>query len=97
MGPQDDPEAFINLFEKTVEVYEWPQSHWLVRLIPLLSGEVQVASQVQVPVENLLVYEDLKRVILQQVGLSPEKQQQRFKLDCTQYWVVQLRVVFFTL
>lgn len=47
-------------------------------LIPLLSGEVQVAAQ-QLPVQNLLVYQDLKHAILQRVGLSSEQHHKRFR------------------
>ncbi len=36
MGPQDDPEAFIDLFERTAEACGWPQVNWPVSLIPLL-------------------------------------------------------------
>ncbi len=43
MGPQDDPEAFVDLFEKTAEACGWPQVNWPVSLIPLLSGEAQMA------------------------------------------------------
>ncbi len=64
MGPQDDPEAFLDLFEKTAAACGWPQTDWPVRLIPLLTGEAQLAAQ-QLPVQNLLVYDDLKRAILQ--------------------------------
>ncbi len=78
MGPQDDPEAFLDLFEKTAEVCGWPQMDWPVRLIPLLTGEAQLAAQ-QLPVQNLLVYDDLKRAILQRVGRSPEQHCQRFR------------------
>ncbi len=78
MGPQDDPEAFIDLFEKTAAACGWPQTDWPVRLIPLLTGEAQLAAQ-QLPVQNLLVYEDLKRAILQRVGRSPEQHRQRFR------------------
>ncbi len=63
MGPHDDPEAFVDLFEKTAEACGWARSQWPVRLIPLLMGEAQVAAQ-QLPVANLLAYEDLKRAIL---------------------------------
>ena len=59
MGPADDPEAFMDLFERTAEACEWPQASWPVRLIPLLSGEAQKAAQ-QLPVQNLLVYADLR-------------------------------------
>ncbi len=78
MGPQDDPEAFIDLFERTAEACGWPSANWPVRLIPLLSGEAQLAAQ-QLPVQNLLVYDDLKRAILQRVGLNPEQHRQRFR------------------
>ncbi len=59
MGPHDDPEAFVDLFEKTAEACGWARSQWPVRLIPLLTGEAQVAAQ-QLPVANLLAYDDLK-------------------------------------
>ncbi len=78
MGPQDDPEAFLDLFEKTAEACGWPQMDWPVRLIPLLTGEAQLAAQ-QLPVQNLLVYDDLKRAILQRVDRSPEQHRQRFR------------------
>ncbi len=38
MGPQDDLEAFVDLFEKTAEVCGWARTQWPVRLIPLLTG-----------------------------------------------------------
>ncbi len=78
MGPQDDPETFLDLFEKTAEACGWAQTDWPVRLIPLLTGEAQLAAQ-QLPVQNLLVYDDLKRAILQRVGRSPEQHRQRFR------------------
>ncbi len=71
MGPQDDTEAFINLFERTVEACGWPHTNWPVRPIPLLSGEAQMAAQ-QLPVQNLLVYVDLKRAILQRVVMAQQ-------------------------
>ncbi len=67
-----------------------------VRLIPLLTGEAQVAAQ-QLPVANLLAYEDLKRAILQRVGRNPEQHRQRFRSvelgDCGRPFVMaqQLR------
>ncbi len=78
MGPQDDPEAFLDLFEKTAEACGWPQVNWPVCLIPLLSGEAQLAAQ-QLPVQNLLVYDDLKRAILQRVGRNPEQHHRHFR------------------
>ncbi len=43
MGPQDEPEAFVDLFEKTAEACDWVRTQWPVLLIPLLTGEAQVA------------------------------------------------------
>ncbi len=96
MGPHDDPEAFVDLFEKTAEACGWACSQWPVRLTPLLTGEAQVAAQ-QLPVANLLAYEDLKRAILQRVGRNPEQHRQRFRSmelgDCGRPFVMaqQLR------
>ncbi len=78
MGPQDDPEAFVDLFEKTAEACGWACTQWSVCLIPLLTGEAQVAAQ-QLPVASLLAYDDLKRAILQRVGRTPEQHRQRFR------------------
>ncbi len=96
MGPHDDPEAFVDLFEKTAEACGWARRQWPVRRIPLLTGEAQVVAQ-QLPVANLLAYEDLKRAILQRVGRNPEQHRQRFRSvelgDCGRPFVMaqQLR------
>ncbi len=78
IGPHDDPKTFLDLLEKSAEACGWPRDHWTVRLISLLSGEVQVAAQ-QLPIQNLLVYTDLKRTILKRVSLSPEQHRQLFR------------------
>ncbi|XP_051724240.1 uncharacterized protein LOC127498671 isoform X1 [Ctenopharyngodon idella] len=78
MGSEDDPEVFLDLFQKTAELSGWPRDQWPMRLVPLLSGESQIAAQ-QLPVQNLLVFDDLKRAILQRVGRSPEEHRQRFR------------------
>ncbi|XP_048020920.1 zinc finger protein 213-like isoform X2 [Megalobrama amblycephala] len=62
MGPCDDPEAFLDLFERSAEASGWSQ----------------VAAQ-QLPAENLLVFDDLRRAIVQQVGRTPEQHRQRFR------------------
>ncbi len=86
----------MDLFEKTAEACGWARSQWPVRLIPLLTGEAQVAAQ-QLPVANLLAYDDLKRAILQRVGRNPEQHRQRFRSvelgDCGRPFVMaqQLR------
>ncbi|XP_067296475.1 uncharacterized protein [Pseudorasbora parva] len=63
---------------KAAEACGWPRAQWPVRLIPLLTGEAQAAAQ-QLPVANLLEYEDLKRAIIQRVGRTPEQHRQRFR------------------
>ncbi len=81
----EDRELFRSWMDREVRAGEsptasacgWPQTDWPVRLIPLLTGEAQLAVQ-QLPVQNLLVYDDLKRAILQRVGRSPEQHRQRF-------------------
>ncbi|XP_057175683.1 zinc finger and SCAN domain-containing protein 21-like [Triplophysa rosa] len=78
MGPEDDPEVFLDLFEKTAETSGWPPEDWARRLLPLLSGEAQLAARPQ-PIQNLLVFNDLKRAILQRVGRSLEEHRQRFR------------------
>ncbi len=78
IGPHDDPKTLLDLLEKSAEACGWPRDHWTVRLISLLSVEVQVVAQ-QLPIQNLLVYTDLKRAILQWVGLSPEQHRQLFR------------------
>ncbi len=65
----NDTEAFLDLFERLAEACGWPLVDWPVWLIPLLSGEEQVAAQ-QLPDQNLLVYEDLEHTILQWVPES---------------------------
>ncbi|XP_048038258.1 uncharacterized protein LOC125263290 [Megalobrama amblycephala] len=78
MGPLDDPEVFLELFERSAEACKWPRDQWSMRLVPLLSGEAQVAAQ-QLPVQNLLVYDDLRRAIVQRVCRTPEQHRQRFR------------------
>ncbi len=38
MGPHDDPEAFVDPFEKTAEACGWARTQWPVRLFPPADG-----------------------------------------------------------
>ncbi|XP_060774272.1 uncharacterized protein LOC132884447 [Neoarius graeffei] len=78
MGPQDDPEAFIALFEQVAEASGWPMEQRAARLLPLLMGEAQLAA-LQLPADHRLAYADLRRAVLQRVGRTPEQQRQRFR------------------
>ncbi|XP_060786766.1 zinc finger and SCAN domain-containing protein 12-like [Neoarius graeffei] len=77
MGPHNDPEAFLALFEQAAEAWGWPVEQLAARLLPLLTGEAQLAV-LQLPADSRLVYVDLRRAVLQRVGRTPEQQQQRF-------------------
>lgn len=77
MELQDNPEAFLDLFEHAAEARGWPEFQWAAHLLPFLSGEAQFAAQ-QFPVMNLLEYPDLKWAILQRVGHTPEQHHQCF-------------------
>ncbi|KAL7889796.1 hypothetical protein AOLI_G00020540 [Acnodon oligacanthus] len=78
MTPQDDPEAFVELFERAAGVWGWPIKDWAIRLLPLLTGEAQLAAQ-QLPAQSQLEYDELKRAVLQRVGRTPEQHRQRFR------------------
>ncbi|XP_060790702.1 uncharacterized protein LOC132894634 [Neoarius graeffei] len=78
MGPQDDPEAFLALFEQVAEASGWPMEQRAARLLPLLTGEAQLAA-LQLPADHRLAYADLRRAVLQRVGRTPEQQRQRFR------------------
>ncbi|KAF7690428.1 hypothetical protein HF521_012232 [Silurus meridionalis] len=69
MGPKDDGEAFLELFECVVIAGKWSGSERMLRLLPLLSGEAQLAQQL--PADHMLDYNVLKRVILQRDTTLP--------------------------
>lgn len=76
MGPEDDLEAFVELFDCAVEAWDRPDSQWVVCLLPLLSGEAQLVDQ-QLPV---MILPDLMWAILQWVGCTPKPHHQSFRL-----------------
>ncbi|KAL7889579.1 hypothetical protein AOLI_G00018370 [Acnodon oligacanthus] len=39
MTPQDDPEAFVELFERAAGDWGWPKKDWAIRLLPLHMGK----------------------------------------------------------
>ena len=44
MGETDDAEAFLETFRGVAEVSGWPRQEWAHRLLPLLTGEAQLAA-----------------------------------------------------
>ncbi|XP_060796560.1 uncharacterized protein LOC132898907 [Neoarius graeffei] len=59
------------------ETSGWPVEQRAARLLPLLTGEAQLAA-LQLPADHRLAYVDLRRAVLQRVGHTPEQQHQRF-------------------
>lgn len=43
MGPNDDPEAYLNTFEQVVMAAGWPAAQWAAILMPCLTGLAQEA------------------------------------------------------
>lgn len=72
MGPQDDSESFVELFEHTAKVCLWPISRWSVCLLLLLLREAQLTAQ-QLPAARLPDYLDQKWAIMQWVGCTLEQ------------------------
>ncbi|KAF5892746.1 putative SCAN domain-containing protein SCAND2P, partial [Clarias magur] len=60
MGQQHKHKAFIYLFELAAEWWDWPKTHWVSCLLPLLKGQAQLTTQ-QLPATNMLEYPNLKR------------------------------------
>ncbi|XP_060786590.1 uncharacterized protein LOC132892211 [Neoarius graeffei] len=75
MGPHDEPKAFIDLFEQAAQTWGWPIERRVARLLPFLTGEVQLAVQ-QLLDDSQLNYSDLKRAILQAPMQDSERDQE---------------------
>ena len=73
MGEADDPEAFLKTFLGVAEVSEWPPQEWAHRLLPLLTGEAQLAAH-SLPVAAQM---DFDRAIRDRLGLNPEEHRRR--------------------
>lgn len=71
MTTTDDPEAFLNAFERTTTVAGWPQDQWASVLIPHLIGPAQQAIGTLFATD-LTDYAKVKAAILQALNNSPE-------------------------
>lgn len=65
MTPEDDPEAFLVMFERMAEVAAWPPEVWAIKLAPCLTGHWTA--------------QDYGCVILHCLGINPETYWVRFQ------------------
>ena len=78
MTSEDDAQAFLEAFEVAAEACHWPREEWVVRLLPLLSGEAQQAAH-SLPPSARGVYQNIRKAVLDRTGYSPEEQRRRFR------------------
>ena len=78
MAAEDDAQAFLEAFEVTAEACQWPREEWVVRLLPLLSGEAQQAAH-SLPQAAKNDYKNIRKAVLDRTGYSPEEQRRRFR------------------
>ena len=78
MGEADDPEAFLETFRGVAEVSEWPPQEWAHRLLPLLTGEAQLAAH-SLPAAAQKDFDTVARAIRDRLGLNPEEHRRRFR------------------
>lgn len=76
----EDPDAFVLNFERAAQACGWPIEQWTFFLAPLLTGEAQAAYQVANPTGDV-PYGDVKRVILDHLGLDSEAYRLRFRRE----------------
>ena len=75
---EDDTQGFLEAFEVAAEACHWPREEWVVRLLPLLSGEAQQAAH-SLPPSARGVYQNVRKAALDRTGYSPEEQRRRFR------------------
>ena len=75
MSADDDAQAFLEGFEVAAEACHWLREEWVVRLLPLLSGEAQQAAH-SLPPSARANFSNIRKAVL---GYSPEEQRWRFR------------------
>lgn len=71
MSKEDDPEAFINAFERMAVAAGWLEAQWSAILIPFLIGPAQLAMDT-LPLQDLCDYKKVRAAVLQRLNLNPE-------------------------
>ena len=77
LGPKDDVEAYLEVFERTARRESWPEYQWAQILAPFLTGPAQQASQDLTP-DRASQYPALKQAILAYYSHSHAARAQRF-------------------
>ena len=77
LGPEDDVEAYLEVFERTARRESWPEDQWAHILSPFLTGPAQQASQ-DLSAETASQYPALKQAILAYYGHNLAARAQRF-------------------
>ncbi|CAI5768594.1 finger 397-like [Podarcis lilfordi] len=80
--PWDDAQAFLASFERVAEACRWPKAEWLVRLLPALSGEAELAFS-SLEAGDKENYGKVKAIILRWDALTRERWRQHFR--CFRY------------
>ena len=77
LRPEDDVEAYLEVFERTAQRESWPEEQWAHIVTPFLTGPAQQASQ-DLPAETARQYPALKQAILAYYGHNLTGRAQRF-------------------
>uniref|UniRef100_A0A8C5CNI1 Uncharacterized protein n=1 Tax=Gadus morhua TaxID=8049 RepID=A0A8C5CNI1_GADMO len=76
LGPEDDVEAYLEVFERTAQRKGWPEEQWAHIVAPFLNGPAQQASQ-DLPADIARQYPALKQAILAYYGHNLAARSQR--------------------
>ena len=74
----DDTQAFMEVFEVAAKACHWLREEWVVRQLPLLSGEAQQAAH-SLPPSAQADNVNIRKAVLDRTGYSPEEQRRRFR------------------
>ncbi|XP_069100681.1 uncharacterized protein [Pleurodeles waltl] len=74
----EDPDSFFTNFERVASTANWPEDKWGQYIAPLLTSHLQTTYQAINPSGNL-PYKDIKKTILERVGLDTESYHTKFR------------------
>nr|XP_043871756.1 uncharacterized protein LOC122760682 [Solea senegalensis] len=74
----EDIENYLLRFERIAKTWQWPETEWACRLVPLLSGKA-LEAYTAMDEERAHYYHDLKAALLAKFDISPETYRQQFR------------------